>query len=446
MAQSYNETLDSAAAIPGYYDSPWPAECGGPRRQKAPRSRGLAVTPESEVKQTTRVNDEWNVMMVLRKPGEVFMMGNNHIDSKEKYGFLERIDPVTLETLARSPNLDTGGHTWCGGVVVHENGYLYLNNGNRCFKLDADCNVLAERVLPQDSAYNSFLIMADGSLVMKNMEHQHDGISKFVVLEPDSLEQVGEEVAIPENSMGRIAMDTTPEGQFIYVPGRDTFFRFRYEAGVLTMDESWQPIYRTGPYEEQTFSWDSCIAGGGCYFLDNGDNEAMTAIFSTRPFGQRVPDRGAPFRGLASSPQKLFRIDLQDAKNIDHIAPFGSPRGNIFSPPAFDPVRNIGLAFDTGNGHFGAVRYTEQGGFEKLWSRDLRISMQMVLFIDTGEIVVNDFQNGYDDLVVFDIESGAEKARVSTGSQTANGMFLSTGWNRDVYYCSTSSIARMYVE
>jgi hypothetical protein len=72
--------------------------------------------------------------------------------------------------------------------------------------------------------------------------------------------------------------------------------------------------------------------------------------------------------------------------------------------------------------------------------------MQMVLFIDTGEIVVNDFQNGHDDLVVLDVETGEEKARVTTGSQTANGMFLSTGWDRDVYYCSISSIARLYVE
>ena len=33
--------LDSNEKIKGYYDSPWPAECGGPRRQKIPRSPGL---------------------------------------------------------------------------------------------------------------------------------------------------------------------------------------------------------------------------------------------------------------------------------------------------------------------------------------------------------------------------------------------------------------------
>ena len=146
-------------------------------------------------------------MMVLRDPGEVFLMGNNHINSTEKYGFLEKIDPYSLECISRSPNLPSGGHTWCGGVVVHENGYLYLNNGNYCYKLDPDCKVVASKKLPQNSAYNSFLIMKDGNLVMKNIEHAWDAKSKFVILEPEFLNQVADEVAIDENSMGRIAMN-----------------------------------------------------------------------------------------------------------------------------------------------------------------------------------------------------------------------------------------------
>ena len=68
----------------------------------------------------------------------------------------------------------------------------------------------------------------------------------------------------------------------------------------------------------------------------------------------------------------------------------------------------------------------------------------MVIFPDTNEIVVNDFKEGNDNLVIFDTITGFEKARVVTDSKTANGMFLSTGWDSDIYYCSISSIARMY--
>ena len=439
--------LDSEKKIDGYYDSPWPAECGGPRRQKIPRSKGLDIRENEILSQVTRSNGEWNVMMVLRNPGEVFLMGNNHINSIRKYGFLEKIDPVSLECQKRSPNLPSGGHTWCGGVVVHQNGCLYLNNGNYCYKLDPDCNIISSKKLPQNSAYNSLLIMNDGCLVMKNIEHDHNTISKFVILEPDNLDQISDEIEIPENSMGRIAMDTDSNGnQFVYVPGRDTFFRYRYKNSTLLIDQDWKARYRTLGQSEQSFSWDSCICEGGCWFLDNGDNKANVTIFSTRPFGQKLPARGSVFQGLSSSEQKLFRVDLRDSNKIEVIRPFNKKMGSIFSPPAFDPVKNIALAFDTGNGLLAGIKYSSRDGFDKVWERPTRISMQMVLYSDTSEIIVNDFRTGFDNLVVLDIETGKEKGRVATQSTTANGMFLSPGWNRDVYYCSIGTIARGFIE
>ncbi len=437
--------LDASGPIPGYYDSPWPAECGGPRRQKAPRSPGLALGPGTRLVQHTRTNGEWNVMMVLRAPGEVFLQYNNPIGAPESYAVIERIHPETLEPLAASPRLPSGGHTWCGGIVAHANGFLYFNNGDRCYKLDRECNVLAARTLPRASAYNSLLVMADGSLVMKNMERDAGYDSAFVVLEPDRLEQVGPEVVVPERTMGRIAMDTTAAGQFVYVPGTHHFYRYRYADRTLTLDAAWQPRYRALPDDQQQFSWDSCLSGGACWMQDNGDNGANVTIFSTRPFGQRLPERGSVFKGLASSPQKLIRIALDDASDIAVLEPFGLPRGNIFSPPAFDPTRNVAITFDTGNGQLGGFRYLGAGRFEPLWRVACRISMQLVLFLDTGEVAVNDFRDGCDHVVVFDVESGREKGRVATGSRTANGMFLSTGWNRDVYYCSIGAIARVAV-
>ncbi len=437
--------IDREGRIPGYYDSPWPAECGGPRRQKAPRSGGIGLRQGERLAQVTRHNGEWNVMMVLRAPGELYLLYNNHLDSAERYAGVERLDPLTLETMSASPRLPSGGHTWCGGIVVHENGYLYANNGNRCFKLDRDCQVVAQAVLPQDAAYNSLLVMHDGMLAMKNIERDASRASTFVVLEPERLEQAGPEIAIPEVSMGRIAMDTDAGGQRVYVPGSHHFYRYRYAGGTLALDEGWQPLYRTLPDDAQSFSWDSCITPGACWCQDNGDNEANVAIFSTPQVGAVRPRRGAAFHGLASSPQKLIRIDTADGARMEVLDMFGLPRGSIFSPPGFDPVRQVAIGFDTGNGWIGGWRHTA-GGFEKLWAKPCRISMQMILFPDTGEVMVNDFQRGRDELVLLDVETGAEKGRVATQSITANGMFLSAGWHRDVMYCSIGSIARIFVE
>jgi len=66
--------LDSAARVPGYYDSPFPGEDGGPRRQLIPRSRGLDLKPGERISVTSRPAFMAN-MVVLRKPGEVFLQG-----------------------------------------------------------------------------------------------------------------------------------------------------------------------------------------------------------------------------------------------------------------------------------------------------------------------------------------------------------------------------------
>jgi hypothetical protein len=93
--------------------------------------------------------------------------------------------------------------------VAHQNGYLYATAGNHCVKLDPDCAVVAEAVLPQDSAYNGLLIAADGRLIMKNIERDAGRLTTLVVLDPDRLEQTGSETPVPENSMGRIATDSS---------------------------------------------------------------------------------------------------------------------------------------------------------------------------------------------------------------------------------------------
>ena len=41
------------------------------------------------------------------------------------------------------------------------------------------------------------------------------------------------DVEIPEGSIARISRDITPDGEFVYVVGDHTIFRYRYERGRL---------------------------------------------------------------------------------------------------------------------------------------------------------------------------------------------------------------------
>ena len=52
---------------------------------------------------------------------------------------------------------------------------------------------------------------------------------------------------------------------------------------------------------------------------------------------------------------------------------------------------------------------------------------------------------GHDELVVLDLDSGEEKARVPVPSPTQGFLFSAPGFGRDVYYQSVTTIARVAV-
>ncbi len=216
----------------------------------------------------------------------------------------------------------------------------------------------------------------------------------------------------------------------MYVVGDHTIFRYRYERGALSRDDGWSFRYRTLPDGEQSYGWDPVIAGGSAWFMDNGQND----------FRGRFRDTG-----VATGPLHLVRVSLDDAADADVFAPFGLPRGTIVNPPLIDPARRIAVAYDSGNGRIGAFRYGG-GAFERLWELEMDASNHFLLFPDTGEIVVNDFGDGGEHVVVLDIESGAEKARVATGSPVQSALFQSPGWSRDVYTCTFTTVSRAWVE
>lgn len=90
-------------------------------------------------------------MFLQRAPGELYLQCGGscsvgHIPPETRLagastaGWLEKVDPVTLETLHRSPDLPSGGHLWCGAAVVHANGDIYVVNGRWMHRLShADC-------------------------------------------------------------------------------------------------------------------------------------------------------------------------------------------------------------------------------------------------------------------------------------------------------------------
>jgi hypothetical protein len=418
--------------VPGYWPSPWPGEDGGPRRlQTSPGATGPGFASTADVTVTSR-EAVAATMVVLREPGEVFVL--RHTIGPDTISWVERIDPVTLETVARSRDLE-GGPTWPGGLAAHANGSLYVVFGAHAHRLSPDLEVLASARLPRHRPYNSFVILPDGCLATKDFggvlpgqdpATHVSGPTELLVLDSDDLHIRGR-VVLPEPSIARLSAD----GDTVYVVGTTTLFRARWDGDALRLDDEFQPRYRT--VDGQTYGWDAVVALGAVWFLDNGEgSERYLGTF-----------RG---QGINTAPLHLVRVDLvTQAVTLTEIC--GLPNGVIANPPLIDEQRRIAVGYDSGNGVLAAFDIADDGSTRLRWRREQNHACHLLLFGDTGELITNDHDAARmgDEIVVLDIETGDERLRVDAGSPLQSVLFPAVGWNRDVYYCSFAAIARVAV-
>ncbi len=388
-------------------------------------------------------------MAIRRDPGQWYVGGTMAAFSgPPPHGWVERVDPSTLDAVATSGPLPCGDHVWCGAILAHANGSILSVNGSFLHRLDADdLSIQAERQLPADRSHNGLLALADGTLVTKDLRLEGQGGTTVSRLDPDSLELIGEPLRLPEGSMGRIAAEVTAEGtETVYVPGTEHLWRLVVDGDRWIVDRDWQPRYRAAD-DRFGLSWDACLSGGSCWILDCGDVWSVRRIHQTEPNGRFEEPPGAKLSWRLDAPwdgpQRLHRISLNDAEDAAVLAPFGTSGGGVIAPPVHVPEADMAIAWDSINGGLAGVS-TAGGELEVAWQLDVRASMQPVVFPESGELVINDFTaEGSDDLIVVDVASGELLDRVPTGSRIANGMFLSAGGHRDVWYCSTLTLARV---
>jgi hypothetical protein len=420
-------------------------------------------------------------MFVQRDRGELFVNGTTVGDEPEAVGWVERVDPVTLETISHSGDLRAGGHEWCGSLAVHANGDLYTVNGSHLHRLAPDCTLVAGTELPVDHAHNGLLVLSDGSIVTKDIR-LGDVPSTLTVCDPDL--QVLASVELPEASMGRatalaghdlsaasgshsavgddihvpavgddipaVGDDIPAVGDDIYVPGTTSIFRYHWDGAALTRDRSWEPEYRRR--DSGGLAWDTTVVDGRVWLMDNGSIPAIERRFSQVPTLRWTPGsargNGLPGHPGWDEPVRALGISTEDATDVLRLVATEHPGGWVIAPPLVHD--GVVIVWDTGNTGMAAFDIASGPEPEMLWFQPFRSSMQPLLFPDTGELVINDFRllgenRTSDDIVVLDFRTGQMKSRVPTGASRMNGMFLTPGWDRDLYYCSFGTIARIRV-
>jgi hypothetical protein len=430
------------------WPSPWPAEDGGPDRRQTPSGiAGLGLAGGERLQVTSR-DALASTMCVLREPGEVFLLrhslGPRGADGPVET-WVERIDPLTL----------AAGPFWPGGLVAHANGSLYVTAGSWCHRLSSDLRVLRAHELSRPRPYNSLVVLACGALVMKDLDRSAATRTTLTVLDPETLHPLSPPQEAPEASIARLSAI----GDTVYVVGDHTISRWDWDGGRLVRDESWELRYRTRP--DQSYGWDVVLAGGHAWFMDNGDHDYVTTMLGA---------------GTARGPVHLVRVSLSDAGDHELVPVCDAPGGSITNPPLFDPQRQVAVAYDSANGVLAAFRF--QGGrLEPLWQRPYASAGHLLLFPETGELVAYDFHAppgartrlarsagkrgarlvlsqrlrrmaarlAHEDVLVLDVGTGVERGRASVPSLFQSVLFPCPGWNRDVYYCSFSTVARIAV-
>ena len=389
---------------------------------------GLNLLTSERVVCTTR-NTMMSTMTVLGPAGEVFLLTHQALRSRvglPTSARVERIDPISLKTMCTSPALQ-GGPMWPGGMALHVNGNLHVVYGRYAHQLGRNCQVISKRRLPVNQPYNSFVTLANGLLVTKNLSATDNAL--LSVLNPDQLDYASEDTKTPEPSIARLSS----LGNTVYVVGVRSIFRYHWNSAAqkLEFDSSWRHDYIGNT--SQTHGWDAVIDGESAWFMDNGQHN-----YHFRMIG----------RGVNPSANRLIRVSLADARQFQTIEISGITGGSITNPPLIDFERRIVVAFDSANCFMRAWRFgTFDCDLTPLWEkREFGCASHMILYPDTGEMVTNDYRRFGEEVVLLDIETGAEKSRVRIGGYMQGVVFPSVGWNRDIYWCSMGRVARVYVD
>ncbi len=413
-----------------YWKSSWAGEDGGPRRLQRARNAVIpTISADSQLDVTSR--DAPALTMAIVGPNDELFL-QRIMPGPAAISWVEKIDPITLEVIAQSEQL-AGGPLWPGGLAAHANGSLYVVFGNHAHRLSADLQVIVSVELPRLRPYNSFVILPSGHLATKDfsgaLPGQPNGTpmepTELLILDPQDLRIVAR-LELAEPSIARLSAD----GNDIYVVGDYSLIRVFWRNETLIVDTTFNARYRT--LEGQTFGWDAVITDEDAWFLDNGEG---TQLFM------------GSFRGvgISSAPLHLVRVNKKTARvTLTEIC--GLPDGIIANPPVVDTQRQIVVGFDSGNGVISGFDYDEDSVTPR-WSRQQNHACHMLLSPEAGQIVTADHRPdlGCEQVVILDITTGHEVARVSTTSPIQSAVFPAIGPKGDIYWCSMSTITRISV-
>ena len=148
------------AAIPqdragAYWPEPWSSEDNGSQRWCCATPQAGPGFKSGERFELLAERDAYATDMLIRRgPGELYALRHGMpviggAQAAPVEGWVEKLDPETLEVVASTPKLP-GGPYWPGGIAFHANGDLYMVFGTGAYRLTPDLEPVVSRTLPID--------------------------------------------------------------------------------------------------------------------------------------------------------------------------------------------------------------------------------------------------------------------------------------------------------
>ena len=226
--------LDAAGPIPGHFDSPWPAEDGGPRRQLVPRGGAPRARSGRAARRhgTGRVHGEHGG---AARAGRGLPAGQHARPGPDNAAFVERIDPVTPRDAA-ALSRSSGGRAVVAGWHRRARERLPLRHARTLLSQARPGAAPARepRAAARAARTTACWCSSDGNLVMKNIVR--DGATPSVLLGARARAPRASSAArwrCPSRRSRASRRTSDAGGELVYVVGDHTIFRYRYERGVL---------------------------------------------------------------------------------------------------------------------------------------------------------------------------------------------------------------------
>ena len=381
----------------------WRYEDGGPRRLQSVPGR-LGLGPGSRLRATTRVapgGDHGRRRLRAASP----LAAHGGRGDGQFRGVDRCVDRWRCWRAHRSCPAGRSGRAASG---LTTSGSIHVVFGNHAHRLDGDLRVVASRRLPRDRPYNSFVTLSDGTLVTKDFGGSRPGVHV-----PVEAREPCELIALDPEIPGCVG----PAGA---ARGVDRPALGRGERRVRGGGDQPVPgaLGRRGPAPRP-------IRGGAVSSVRRSNVWMGLRAGSRRRLVPRRRRRQRTLRGHDAGPGgvlvplHLVRVDVRSG--LVRLAEVcGLLGGLVANPPLVDVDRGLVVAYDSGN---GVVACFDADTLDLCWRREQDHASHLLLYADSGELVMGDGN----DVVVLDIASGSELARVDPGHGIQSVLFPCPG-------------------